>query len=597
MAKATTSKAKAVKTNEVNEEEAITSSMPNPRLIKLIVKNFRCIGKQPVHIDLNDIVVLVGSNNAGKSSLLRAYELVMSEGSKNAEIKLDDFPNNVIDHENFPEIELHTIVYESRVGEDWLEKTENNELLVKEKWIWKGVGKPERRGWDVKLGNWHPSKAPFGPPNIANSRRPEPHKVDAFSKPEDQADAIKKLLLAAIQEKVNQMKTAEEKNDYHRMIESVKGVQMKIVDDTKGQIDSANNELTSLIGKVFPNYQINFDAQPDHNAESVLFKWTSELLMGPIDGFMSTIEKQGSGARRTLLWTALKYISETTRPIDSGDLPTRPHILLIDEPEICLHPNAIREACKVLYDLPTLGNWQVMVTTHSPIFIDFSRNNTTIVRVERNNIGNVEGTTIFRPDKANLDEDDKVNLKLLNICDPYVAEFLFGGKVIIVEGDTEYTAFNFIRSRFPDQYKNVHIIRARGKATIVSLVKILNHFGTSYSVLHDSDTPLTKAGDKRNPAWGNNPKILESVTARPNGTKVRLLASMPNFEQAYFNMEVSKEKPYNAIITLAEDEDKFKLVQALLDALLDHDKEPPANCVEWGDIDELEQKLNITLAG
>ena len=588
--------AKAAKSTEVNEEETIISTMPNPRLVKLIVKNFRCIGKQPVHIDLNDIVVLVGSNNAGKSSILRAYELVMSEGSNNAHIKLDDFPNNKNDSENYPEIELHTIVYESRVGEDWLEKTVEGEFLVKERWTWKTIGKPERRGWDVKMGDWHPSKAPFGPPNIANSRRPEPHKVDAFSKPEDQADAIKKLLLAAIQEKVNQMKTAEEKNEYHLMLESVKGVQIKIVEETKDQIDSANNELTSLIGRVFPNYKINFDAQPDHNAESVLFKWTSELLMGPVDGFMSTIDKQGSGARRTLLWTALKYISETTRPIADGDLPTRPHILLIDEPEICLHPNAIREACKVLYDLPTLGNWQVMVTTHSPIFIDFSRNNTTIVRVERNEIGNIEGTTIFRPDRANLDEDDKINLKLLNICDPYMAEFLFGGKVIIVEGDTEYTAFNYVRSRFPEEYRDLHIIRARGKATIVSLVKILNHFGTSYSVLHDSDKPMNKTGDKRNPAWGNNPNILASVSAHHDGTMVRLLASLPNFEEAYFDMEVSKEKPYNAIVVLSQDEVKFNIVRSLLDALIDHGKPLPINCVEWNDLAELEEELINALA-
>ncbi|MBG6234746.1 putative ATP-dependent endonuclease of OLD family [Pedobacter sp. CAN_A7] len=587
---------KATKSVILSEEEEAIATMPNPRLVKLIVKNFRCIGERPVHIDLNDIVVLVGSNNAGKSSLLRAYELVMSEGSNDGLIKQDDFPNNIIDPNKFPEIELHTIVYEERVGKNWIEKTEKNELLVKERWIWRAIGKPERRGWDVTLNDWHPSKAPFGPAGVANSRRPEPHKVDAFSKPEEQAEAIKKLLLAGIQEKVNQMKSDEEKNDYHLMLESVRGVQMKIIEETRDQIDSANTELSKLIDKVFPNYKINFDAQPDNKAESVLFKWTSELLMGPVNGFMSTIDKQGSGARRTLLWTALKFISETTRPSADGDSPTRPHILLIDEPEICLHPNAIREACKVLYDLPTLGNWQVMVTTHSPIFIDFSRDNTTIVRVERNLKGDVEGSTIFRPDKANLDDDDKTNLKLLNICDPYVAEFLFGGKVIIVEGDTEYTAFNYVRSRFPEEYKDLHIIRARGKATIVSLIKILNHFGSSYSVLHDSDMPMTKGGDKKNPAWGNNPNILESISAKPGDTKVRLLASLPNFEQAYFDMEVTKEKPYNAIITLSQDEGKFDVVRQLLDALLNHDKPVPKNCVEWKHIEELEIELNKALA-
>jgi putative ATP-dependent endonuclease of OLD family len=578
------------------EEESIIAEMPSPRLVKLIVKNFRCIGSNAVHIDLNDIVVLVGSNNAGKSSLLRAYELVMSEGSTEGLITQDDFPAKIIDPENLPEIELHTIVYEERVGKHWVEQTKDGELLVREKWTWKGIGKPERRGWDVEQGHWHGSKAPFGPPGVANSRRPEPHKVDAFSKPEDQADAIKKLLLAGIQEKVNQMKSDEQRNEYHKMIESVRGVQEKIIKETRGQIDTANTEMSKLIDKVFPNYHINFDAQPDNKAESVLFKWTSELLMGPIDGFMSTIDKQGSGARRTLLWTALKYISETTRPVSVSDLPARPHILLIDEPEICLHPNAIREACKVLYDLPTLGNWQVMVTTHSPIFIDFSRDNTTIVRVERTTSGEVEGSTIFRPDKARLDEQDKDNLKMLNLCDPYVAEFLFGGKVIIVEGDTEYTAFNYIRSQFPELYKDLHIIRARGKATIVSLVKILNHFGTSYSVLHDSDTPMTKTGDKKNPAWGNNPNILKSVSERPDGTKVRLLASLPNFEQAYFNMEVSKDKPYNAIITLAHDPDKFELVKKLLDGLLDHTSDLPRNCVAWDSMEMLELALMEALA-
>jgi putative ATP-dependent endonuclease of OLD family len=77
-------------------------------------------------------------------------------------------------------------------------------------------------------------------------------------------------------------------------------------------------------------------------------------------------------------------------------------LLLIDEPEICLHPNAIRDACTVLYDLPNSGNWQVMVTTHSPVFVDFSRDNTTIIKVEKNSEGSIQGTTVFRPDTARI---------------------------------------------------------------------------------------------------------------------------------------------------------------------------------------------------
>lgn len=579
------------KTTKAAEDFTYLEEMPRPRLKKLIVKNFRCIGNKGVEIDLDDIVVLVGANNAGKSSILKAYEVAMSDGSKKGELTLEDFPNNIINPDQLPEIELHTVVYDARVGEKWLTEVEGG-YLVREKWTWPNTGKAVRRGWNIEINKWDETSFPFGPANIANSRRPEPHKVDAFSDPEEQAKEIKKLLMAAITERVKSIQSSEEKNEYHALLDQALELQKKIIDETRDQIDVANESLTGLINQVFPNYVVNFDAQPDNTLDLGIFKWHSQLKMGPEGGFQSTIDKQGSGARRTLLWTALKFIAETNRKAKEASSLQRPYLLLIDEPEICLHPSAIREACKVLYDLPLSGNWQVMVTTHSPVFIDFSRDNTTIVKVERSLDGDIEGTTVFRPDKVNFDADDRQNLKLLNICDPYVAEFFFGGRVIIVEGDTEYTAFNYIRRERPDKYNNVHIIRARGKATIVSLVKILNHFGTAYSVLHDSDTPRTKDESRANPAWTNNQRILDSLSARPDGLAVRLIASIPNFEGAYFGKEIAGDKPYNALETLTNDSEKFGIVEQLLDSLVDHTLPHPDSCLEWSQIEQLSDYIN-----
>jgi putative ATP-dependent endonuclease of OLD family len=573
----------------ISEDPAIQK----PRLTKLIVKNFRCIGTTPVSIDLNDIVVLVGANNVGKSSILKAYELAMSQGSNKGKLKIEDFPNNKIDPENLPEIELHTIVYDNSPGEKWITVLPNDERLVKERWIWANEGDPKREGWDAEADAWS-EQVPWGAPNVANSRRPEPHKVDAFDPPEEQATAIKDLLMKAVNDRVKNLKTAnqEEENEYHQLLGKVKELQKKIVADSQEQIDAVNIELSQQFKRVFPNYKIDFDAKPEDNLDKTinLFKADPQLLMGPVDGYLSTVERQGSGARRTLLWTALKFISENNQK-GKDEATVRPHLLLIDEPEICLHPNAIRDACSVLYDLPNSGNWQVMVTTHSPIFIDFSRDNTTIVKVEKNAAGTIQGTTVFRPETTQLDADDKRNLKLLNLCDPYVAEFFFGGKVIVVEGDTEYTAFNYIKASKPEAYKDVHIIRARGKATIVSLVKILNHFGSSYSVLHDSDTPLTANGAMANPAWGNNSNILAAITAKPGGTQTRLLASVPNFEQAYFGDVIATEKPYNALRTISEQPAKFTIVETLFQALINHNAAIPDKCVEWTTIDNLREKL------
>lgn len=589
------------KTKKAEADASLVSENPNvpkPRLTKLIIRNYRCIGSTPVEIDLNDIVVLVGANNVGKSSILKAYELAMSQGSAKADLTLEDFPNNKIDPENLPEIELHTIVYDNTPGDRWVQDIGNGELLVRERWVWHGEGKPKREGWDVQADAWS-ENVPWGAPNVANSRRPEPHRVDAFDSPEKQAEAIKKLLIQALNDRVKNLKTEsnEEENDYKKLLHQVKILQKKIVAECKEQIDTINQELTNVVAKVFPNYKIDFDARAEDDLDSTinLFKADAQLLMGPEGGYLSTIDRQGSGARRTLLWTAIKFISENSQKSKGNESSTRPHVLLIDEPEICLHPNAIREACNVLYNLPALGNWQVMVTTHSPIFIDFSRDNTTIIKVEKTESGNINGTTVFRPDKVKLDEDDKRNLKLLNLCDPYVAEFFFGGKVIVVEGDTEYTAFNYIKKRKPEEYKDINIIRARGKATIVSLIKILNHFGSDYSVLHDCDTPklFTKKGkEMANPAWGNNPSILAAMTAKPVNRSTRLLASIPNFEQAYFGEVAEEEKPYNALRTLEEDEAKFHTVESLLKALIDFSSDPPENCTEWKTLEELEETLN-----
>ncbi|BCD21987.1 hypothetical protein BC30090_0884 [Bacillus cereus] len=163
---------------------------------------------------------------------------------------------------------------------------------------------------------------------------------------------------------------------------------------------------------------MKFDARPQEELEKSinLFKANPQLLMGPEGGYQSSIERQGSGARRTLLWAALQFINETQ--LSKKKSSQRPHVLLLDEPELCLHPSAIREACKVLYDLPQSGNWQVMVTTHSPAFIDLSRDNTTIIRVERNEDGEINGTTLFRPNKAKLDEDDKKKIKTFEYFRP-----------------------------------------------------------------------------------------------------------------------------------------------------------------------------------
>jgi len=571
---------------------------PRPRLAKLVIKNFRCIGATPVTIDLDDIVVLVGPNNVGKSSVLKAYEVIMSEGATAGHLSIDDFPSGNVDHNALPEIELHTVVYDNSPGPEWIEKTDSGEMLVKELWRWPAPGAPVRRGYNAQERRWATDedieKVPWGAAGVANSRRPQPHRVDAFASPDEQAGEIVSLLMTAIKDRVKSHQADSKTNkesDFAKLLAGIASLQKKIVAESQEQITTVQTDLSGYIGRVFPGHRVVFDAKPEDDLDKALnlFKSNPQLLMGPENGYLSTIGRQGSGARRTLLWTALRLLAETGKKKEPSQ---RPHVLLLDEPEICLHPSAVREACDLLYGLPALtGNWQVMVTTHSPCFVDFARDHTSIVRVERRNDGHITGTTIFRPSKADFDGSDRDRLKLLNLCDPYVAEFFFGGKSIIVEGDTEYTAFMHVIGLLPKKYEDIRVVRARGKATIVSLCKILNQFAAPYSVLHDSDRPTYQRDgkDHANPAWAHNDSIRVEMAKASAAT--RLLASLPNFESAYLGDEVKSDKPYNVLCSLKGDSGVVSRIAQLLDALIDFTKPVPPGAMQWTNVDQLTQEV------
>lgn len=49
------------------------------KLLSIYVKNIGCIGPEGVQVKLDDILCLVGPNNSGKTTILRAYELAFNQ--------------------------------------------------------------------------------------------------------------------------------------------------------------------------------------------------------------------------------------------------------------------------------------------------------------------------------------------------------------------------------------------------------------------------------------------------------------------------------------------------------------------------------------
>lgn len=598
-----------------------------PNIKKLKIKNFGCIGNEQLEIDIDNIVVLVGPNNAGKSTILKAYEAV----TDCLKLAQDDFHNKQVTVDNYPEIEVHSIaIGENKPGDEWCEAQEGDSFLVKERWIWKGTNKePERVGFNTNLGRWAESKdkekMPWGMNNVAKARRPKPHRVNTFDDPEIQSKAITSLLKSLLEETIQSIKENDddEKTKYEVIVESLKLLRDSSKVTQQDNIQALEGSANEIISKIFPNNELKISA-PESAAPIKIDLLGNEfsIEMGSIGGLTFPLDKQGSGSRRTALWTILKLLADngvraknvggTAKSHHESVGPNTAHVLLLDEPEVSLHPSATAIARDVLYSLPESENWQIMIATHSPSFIDLTKDHTTIIRVDKNQQDNIEATTLYKPSSAQLDTDDKENLKLINLFDSHISEAFFGGRVLIVEGDTEYSAFNFIKSKELESnnndYHDLNIIRARGKVPVASMMKVLNHFGKKYFALHDTDIPEVQSKRKnkklsvngalvydvftmKNPAWTNNEKILTQLSGDS-----RVVASIINFEEAYFDETIANDKPENCINHMKESGDMYNKIKSLLDGILEiNGAALPTGAIAWTDMSELNDIVQARL--
>jgi len=237
------------------------------------------------------------------------------------------------------------------------------------------------------------------------------------------------------------------------------------------------------------------------------------------------------------------------------------YMLLIDEPEIALHPNAIRAASRYLYSLTDDRAWQAMLATHSPLFIDPLHDHTTIVRLARSQANPTPKT--YRSDSVTFSPDEKENLKILNRFDQGLAEMFFGQLPMLVEGDTEYAAFELLMNKYTDQFpisRKPVIVRARGKHTMLLIMRILSEFRVSFAVLHDADTPLRWDGS-RNGSWSANTEIYKTIQAiRGQGIRVVHRVSVPGFE--YVHLPLQRDKNGELIETSTKDK-PWRTVEAI----------------------------------
>jgi predicted ATP-dependent endonuclease of OLD family len=187
-------------------------------------------------------------------------------------------------------------------------------------------------------------------------------------------------------------------------------------------------------------------------------------------------------------------------------------MIIIDEPELHLHPRWQRILLDLLIELSETTNNQFIISTHSPTFIN-NKSYSHIIRIykDTNNVSN----------KIILKDSDDFRMKdILHIVNSTNNEkIFFSDIVILVEGITDRLVFQKILSEIIDEYaisRIVEIIEVKGKTNREKFKVFLDNLKIPNFFIADLDF-INECGDEniKSLFTTNEKKIEKDVIKNP----------------------------------------------------------------------------------
>ncbi len=305
--------------------------------------------------------------------------------------------------------------------------------------------------------------------------------------------------------------------------------------DNSSEFGRMMSELNDVLCSVFPDSKLH--ATTDLSDPAKVLKPSFNVEMS--SNVRTPVQNQGTGMVRAAVFGMLRFRQKWLSRKE--DETARSLIICFEEPEIYLHPSAANQMRDTIYDLSSSSS-QIIASTHSPFIIDISRKPRQVLNRlcdKGNNVISSETFSVSDSFKM-LQDDDKNYVKMILKIDDYISRAFFTNHIVIVEGDTEDILIRETLSRLPkDGYlkivSNFEVIKARGKAAIIGLVKYLTSMGLKPIVVCDRDNGIEGAEQFNEP-------IIQAVNG--NG-KVIMMHENVEDEVGY---KANSEKPFKAYL-------------------------------------------------
>lgn len=312
---------------------------------------------------------------------------------------------------------------------------------------------------------------------------------------------------------------------------------------------------------------IRFDTYDSMNVFKNLQLYVDQM------GISTTADMVGAGLQSAIVIAIFRTYEEIKK---------EGAIFAIEEPEVYLHPQKQRYFSNILSRLGAKN--QVFITTHSPTFVRlYEPENICIIR--RNN---TNGTTAKLCKRDDIISSEKQALKLENYFDNQRNEMFFAKGIVLVEGATEKFAFPYAGRLLgidTDRY-GISVIECGGKGNLITFAKVASAFEIPYVVVADDDikdvSTITDPEKEKKLEKENDNHTKKNKALKEFVPTTQLFWMVPNIEAVMGINENTDNKIKQALDYLKSKKDKDEIaaeiqkpLKAIMRMLGKSDKDTP----------------------
>lgn len=456
------------------------------KITDVTIKNYKsCIDTKLL---LSDFTPLIGYNNAGKSNCLSALQWLLRKSS----LSDSDF------YDKSKPVEVEATI--KGITKALLDSMQDKHKRSIERYVHNETLNIKRvqllpfdKAADIKLSVLDPDPAsnqwvlnPTGIDNAISALLPEPIRIGAMENAAEDAAKSKTTttigkLLAQFLEPVRQ---AHEQDLNIHLIE----VSRRIASDGDmrfGELNNIDTNVNEKVSDLFPGMSIklHFDTP---TIDDLIKAGTLKVFEGQGDGRDFT--SYGHGAQRSIQMALVQYLAEVKSNVTGSTT-----LLLIDEPELYLHPFAIEQVREALTTLSNSG-YQVVITTHSAQMVTPELAETALLIRKENQRGTYSRMRLTDAIQHIVPNSVHQMEQLFNLS--HSTQVLFAENVVLTEGKTELRLLPFlfkkVTSKTMGQGKHALVAQSGVNDTKKSL-EILSAMDLPAKAICDLDYGLTGA--------------------------------------------------------------------------------------------------------